>query len=288
MKIYYTADYDGDRFGIPDDLWDVLLPKVIAVDDFPVLDCGSSLGRVEFLLDSWPTGGRGLKQIHSDILVEGSAAALSDRPVSPQGDGLWFTWNEGCSVPSPLVIQTADCLAVVIAATWRGRRFVCAFHAGWRGYCAGIHLRAIERLQAELGEDVDWSTVTVAVGPAIFGHSYPCGDDVAHSLTQHASAFYCSKSGRSRWRKFWESGFSVSPKNAEEGKIYPDLQLLLCCDMLALGVSADGVQVVRDNTFTAPRWISYRRGCVAGYDEERRILTVVHLSGTPAQLVAKL
>ena len=109
-----------------------------------------------------------LRQIHSSVLVAGSAAdACRDSPW--KGDGL-MTDEPGLL----LGVQTADCIPVLVAD--RKRRVVAAFHAGWRGTVKRIVENGIGRMRLEFGcrpEDL-----TAAIGPAAAACCYSVGEEV--------------------------------------------------------------------------------------------------------------
>jgi hypothetical protein len=75
----------------------------------------------------------------------------------------------------PLVVQVADCVPVLLAAT----RAIGVVHAGRRGVAAGVVTAALRAL-AQLGTDV--GEVQAVVGPAIGGCCYEVPPEVQASV----------------------------------------------------------------------------------------------------------
>lgn len=69
-----------------------------------------------------------------------------------------------------LVLRTADCLPVVLAA--RNASEVAVAHAGWRGLSAGVLERCVAAMRTPPGDIAAW------VGPAIGPESYEVGAEV--------------------------------------------------------------------------------------------------------------
>jgi copper oxidase (laccase) domain-containing protein len=235
---------------------------------------------VRLLLDKMLPDACELEQIHSATMVEESAAAPGSR-----GDGI-FAVRGNEQVVRALGIRTADCLAVAFAATLGGLRYGAIVHAGWRGFVQGIHVKAIEQLvnSAEAHGQTRQSLLTsleVFVAPAIFGASYACGADVAEALAQHrgllesrASRVQGLSSAIRACSNVAAAGVRASGiPGYEEGKVYPDLQLLMACDCLALGVLPQRITVLRENTWGSPLLFSYRHSTLRGGTEGRRLHT---------------
>ena len=87
-----------------------------------------------------------------------------------------------------LVIKTADCLPVLIKD--REEKMVAAIHAGWRGLCKGILLKAINRIK-ELGFSPD--DLEVAFGPSIGPCCYEVGSEVEECFIQTSLPFKISE-----------------------------------------------------------------------------------------------
>lgn len=73
-----------------------------------------------------------------------------------------------------LVVQTADCAAVLLADPGAG--VIAAVHAGWRGVVAGILARTVAVMEA-LGAVP--SRLSAAIGPAIGPCCFEVGEEVA-------------------------------------------------------------------------------------------------------------
>jgi YfiH family protein len=107
-----------------------------------------------------------LQQIHSDIVhVVNSTGA-----TPPKADAL-ITRERGVL----LVIQTADCVPILLADT--KRHAVAAIHAGWRGTLQRIAAKTLGRMQMEFGTRPQ--DVVAALGPGIGPCCYEVGPEVA-------------------------------------------------------------------------------------------------------------
>jgi YfiH family protein len=104
-----------------------------------------------------------LRQVHRCDVVEAAAAVQ-------EADGLWTQARD-----LAIGVQVADCVPVLLAGPVRGRPWVAALHAGWRGATGGILRRGVA-VFAELGgrpEDLAW-----ALGPAILKCHFEVGEEV--------------------------------------------------------------------------------------------------------------
>ena len=136
--------------------------------------------RLRFLESLGASGFRGfglLVQQHTpDVHVIRSAAdAAADftEPAVLTGDGLIT------DVPGVLLtVQAADCVPVLVFDPVR--RAVGAFHAGWRGTCAGIVGVGVKAMVAEYGSDP--ADMMAAVGPGIGPASYVVGEAVREAF----------------------------------------------------------------------------------------------------------
>jgi polyphenol oxidase len=200
-----------------------------------------------------------------------------------KADGIFV---HGAGFRAPLAIKTADCLAV--AVTLESSSSVDAaicFHAGWRGYCGGIQTAAIKMLQADSfrrpQHSAETSAIYVTVGPAVFGGSYPCGADVLGALVTHHSERLVHLP---HWSEHHESAFwdaAGRHKLEVSGKIYPDLQQLICIELDALGLDLSRVTLYRENTFTSQFWPSHRRSVSRGEESKERLVTHLCPPGLP-------
>jgi copper oxidase (laccase) domain-containing protein len=223
--------------------------------------------RKEALPASWR-----VDAFHSNIIAE---LDEFDPSQPKKADGIFVRKD---AFRAPLAIRTADCLAVAVTLE-SGAKIQAAscFHAGWRGYCAGIQTAAIAKFHSESSRRPRQSHATseifVTIGPAVFGASYPCGKDVLEALTFHHRERLTSSPGWSErhekafWHAVGSSGFHAS------GKIFPDLQELMCIELDALGVSLNNVAVYRENTFESGYWPSHRRSMANGQPSTERLVT---------------
>lgn len=116
---------------------------------------------------NWPGKYASLKQIHSNIVFEGSG---TDEACSRQGDalvsdetGLWIG------------VRTADCVPLLIAD--RARHVVAAVHAGWRGTVAEVTIEAVERMTSLYQSRPE--DLIAAIGPSIAQCCYETGPEVS-------------------------------------------------------------------------------------------------------------
>src|SRR5437660_1740510 len=114
-----------------------------------------------------------LHQVHSDV-IHRVASVPNDRLT---GDGM-ITDVAGIV----LVVQTADCLPVLLADP--KRKAVGAFHAGWRGTLARIVEKGVGAMRREFGSVP--RDLLAAIGPGIHGCCYRVGEEVHE---QFASQF---------------------------------------------------------------------------------------------------
>lgn len=174
-----------------------------------------------------PAPPRWLRQVHGVNVAVDDAGGVEE----PQADAA-VTRNAGCV----LAILTADCLPVLFCTDDGGA--IGAAHAGWRGLAAGV-------LEATLGQmGVPSSSVLAWLGPAIGAASYEVGEEVRAAFVAHdrgaTDAFQATRPGH------WSC----------------DLALLARQRLHAAGVRRIGGGGF--DTFTDPRFYSYRRAPVTG------------------------
>ena len=110
---------------------------------------------------------RGLVQVHGARALRTSAMG----PSAVEADGL-VTADPG----ELLVIRTADCLPILLAAVEDGSPIaVAALHAGWRGLVAGIVGETVRLLR----ESAPSASVIGAIGPSIGACCFEIGPEVA-------------------------------------------------------------------------------------------------------------
>jgi copper oxidase (laccase) domain-containing protein len=185
---------------------------------------------------------------------------------------------DGKNFLAPLAIQTADCLAVAMTAENDSQiRFASCFHAGWRGFTGAIQHNAMQLLKSAVSsqkkEPKPAFDIFITIGPAIAGKCYPCGEDVLNAFRQHHAQSLKPLPGWSdkHDQVFWEM-LRFGP-TAETGKVYPDLQALMCLELHALGVPLKGITVFRDDTFGSSHWPSHRRAMAQGLPRAGRLIT---------------
>jgi YfiH family protein len=84
-----------------------------------------------------------------------------------------------------LIIRTADCLPILVAAELFGEPVaVAAIHAGWRGLVAGV----IETALARLEQLAPAARLRAALGPAIGPCCFEIGPEVASALAESVGA----------------------------------------------------------------------------------------------------
>ena len=108
-----------------------------------------------------------LKQIHSDRVLEASAAR---RGGEVEGDAL-VTAEAG----SAIAVKTADCVSILMVDP--RNRAIAAVHAGWKGTLAAIAARALEKMAALYGTRA--ADVRAAFGPSIGPCCFEVGPEVA-------------------------------------------------------------------------------------------------------------
>ena len=110
-----------------------------------------------------------LRQIHSDLIhCVGSAP---DQPIA--GDGL-VTATPGLL----LVIQTADCLPVIVVDT--KQRAVGVFHAGWRGTVKRIVEKGVGEMRRWFGSRP--RDLAATIGPGVHNCCYAVGEEVRENF----------------------------------------------------------------------------------------------------------
>lgn len=107
-----------------------------------------------------------LRQVHGTTVVD--AAAVAPGTV-PEADASF------ASVPGVVcTVMAADCMPVFLAA--RDGSVVGAAHAGWRGLCAGVIERTVEKMH------VPGERLIAYMGPAIGPQAYEVGDEVREAF----------------------------------------------------------------------------------------------------------
>jgi polyphenol oxidase len=110
-----------------------------------------------------------LQQVHGADAVTYKKGEAPPAGAMPRAD-IVLTDDPAVAV----AVQTADCLAVLIADCRTGA--VAAAHAGWRGLAAGVPGVAVNRMSTDFGSRA--RDLVVAAGPAIGACCYEVGEDV--------------------------------------------------------------------------------------------------------------
>jgi polyphenol oxidase len=168
--------------------------------------------------------GRQVHGVHVTTVTsaERGSGALEQRSCVPETDGLLT-----CTPELPLLVSTADCVPVVLAARGELDAAVAVVHAGWRGMVAGIVVDAVVALRAH-------GIITAAVvGPSIGPCCFAVGDDVGRAFGE-------------RYAGTWH-----------DGRV--DLWLAAERQLAAAGVPARSVSNPRLCTVCDRRFFSHRR-----------------------------
>lgn len=190
--------------------------------DYEVFFCGNRFS-LNDLNKKFPNG-HILKQVHGDLCVEATKELI-------EADAHWTTQPN-----QPLIIQTADCLPVMIHLPLSGK--VLAIHAGWRGVEQKIVSKSLVHLKVQKKEPIH-----VYIGPHIQKESFEVDSDVAKKIMSahdlELTLPYCEKRNE---------------------KYYIDLAALVIREIKALHLNVD-VQLVSDiDTKTNSEFFSYRNG----------------------------
>ncbi len=178
-----------------------------------------------------------LNQTHSTTLVEVPRDRDIDLSACPDADA---SISRRCGVAS--AVLTADCLPVLLCN--RGGFEVAAVHAGWRGLCQGILLKAVAQMMSPSQQLLAW------LGPAISAEYFEVGAEVREAFLRDFAGPSAAEIN---------SAFS-SPHTDRAGvtRYFADLYALARMQLKALGVSA-----IYGGEFCtygdAERFFSYRR-----------------------------
>jgi len=117
------------------------------------------------------------RQVHG-VTVTAVTAVHAGRGAQTQDDALPDTDALLTDTPEvPLLVSTADCVPVVLAACKGDAAAVAVVHAGWRGMLQGIVEHAARRLAAEHGQ-----LTAGLVGPSIGPCCFTVGEEVGRSF----------------------------------------------------------------------------------------------------------
>lgn len=176
-----------------------------------------------------------LDQVHSDIIrfIDG----ISEKNL--MGDAMLTDLPDLL-----LIIQTADCLSVLIID--ESRKIIAAAHCGWRGTSKRVIQKAIQGMGDRYG--CLPSALLVALGPCIGRECYEVGEDVFQSFEREGLA----------------TDFFL-PHPSKENKYVFDLKGENISQMQSLGIEKENIFSVNGCTHCDDSFLSYRRdGDTAG------------------------
>lgn len=264
MKILHTQD----ELFLTDDFKKTFSPRIERVQsksaDYFELSYLSGGGETIWSTVE-PLNSERVKCVHGNTVVHADTAAQG----LVEADGLYY--SSILSAPSRiLTLLTADCLAVSFSLKDDKMKAGALVHAGWRGFSKAIHLLALDKLKSEwttLGQNKFFELLHVTISPSIFGQDYPCGLEVREALRAHLEV---SGLSGSPLMGLWDQSMGLV---VNEEKIYPDLAMMMCCELAAKGILPKNITLIRDNTFAHPLLPSYRYAKGHGLPEKRRFYT---------------
>lgn len=180
------------------------------------------------------------QQVHGIALVQagsGTVHGLSEEQRA-KADAIWTS-----EANVTIGIKTADCLPLLFCG--KDLDLTVAVHAGWRGLCQGIVLKAYEAF-AQKSEPV------VVLGPCISQEAFEIGPELL-------PAFQSLGLSSAQMRRILLRG--------KGDRWHADLALAACFLLLNRGLEPENISVMRSCTKKMDRlWYSYRRD---GADDSR-------------------
>lgn len=165
-----------------------------------------------------------LKQVHGTRIIEAS----TDRDRGDiEADGWLISRAQDPNVRVAYGVISADCLPIIIA----GPEEVALIHAGWRGICAQIHIKAVEHLCKRTKASV----LKAALGPCASEANYEVGEELLEEF-----------GGRGEFHR-------------HGGKLYLDLRASVVRALLGIGLDARMIEVSQQCTIGNLQYHSYRR-----------------------------
>jgi len=175
-----------------------------------------------------------LEQVHGTGVLRATRSTAAHQIVA---DAMW-TDESGLA----LVIQTADCLSVLVAQS--GGLCIGAAHAGWRGLAGGVIPAWLAAMPCPRDELLVW------MGPCISrGNTYEVGAEVRESFVGTVPD------------EVIEEAFQPGPS---AGKWCCDLVRLARAQLEAAGVPAQSITDSGRGTLHDPQLFSYRRQTSTG------------------------
>ncbi len=181
-----------------------------------------------------------LHQVHGIDVLRATRATTADQRVA---DAMWTTEPE-----LGLVIQTADCLPVLVAQ--RGGLCIGAAHAGWRGLAGGVIPALLAAMPCPKDQLLVW------MGPCISrGNSYEVGSEVRQAFVGTVSDEVMAAT--------FQAGQAGQAGQAS-GKWWCDLVGIARAQIEAAGVPAVSITDSGRGTLADPQLFSYRREASTG------------------------
>lgn len=184
-------------------------------------------------------------QVHgAKVCLVGAGRAAHEGDASTTGGVARDTKADAIVSDDPtraLMIRVADCVPVLLSS--RDGRVVSAVHAGWRGVVSGVVVEAMRAMSERFGARTD--SMVVAIGPCIGPDAFEVGPEVVEEFDR---VFGC------------DAGLTKAGSGSRAGKWMIDLQLALRQQIIAWGVDARNIEVIRRCTFSEPEvFFSHRR-----------------------------
>jgi YfiH family protein len=170
-----------------------------------------------------------LNQVHSDVV-----RFLDEAPKRRLRGDAAVTRLPGLL----LVIQTADCLPVILVE--RKKRVIAAVHCGWKGTSQRVLEKVVTGMRERYG--VDPAAILAAFGPCIGRACYEVGEDVRRSFAGGGGQDHLFR-----------------PVEGREGKHRFDLGGANRFQLLRLGLKPGHIFAVDICTHCHPDYPSYRR-----------------------------
>lgn len=185
-----------------------------------------------------PTEPVWLEQVHGDKVI-----------VADEIDSFLSTGEGSRSIPQAdasiarkkgtvCVALTADCLPVFFCN--QSGSEVAVAHAGWRGLCAGVIHRTIEKMHSPVEE------ILISFGPAIGEGAFEVGEEVKQAFTKKDQCYNLA--------------FKPVPDIEQKRYYLCDIYLLARIELQLLGVDPARITGSKYCTYSeANRFYSYRR-----------------------------
>jgi len=199
-----------------------------------------------------------VKQVHSaDVLTptEIEAKIAAGLPALADGSPAPFPLADGVVSEQPqqtVWACSADCTPALIADVETGQ--VCAVHAGWRGTAKRILPEAIARLKAR-GSQL--KNLRVALGPAIDGHVYQVGTEVAIEV---GSSLDSALTGSALLNHLMSLENPPILSDSAEDRVRLDVRRINQMQLEQLGLDPTYISIAPHCTYQEPdNFFSYRR-----------------------------